>query len=311
MIQSVVIPWYRCSRSLEELHRRLQAALPAITGEHDIILVNDGSPEDDWRVIRDLCREDPMVVGINLSKNFGKHDATTAGLDHYCGDWVVVMDGDLGHRPGGMLKFREKAREWFDVVIGRRINGKSSVLKLLATRAFYAVFNYLSEMKGDSSHSSFGLYSRKVIDSVNRIRERNRNFYFFAIWTGFRRAEIDVQSGLRTQGGSGYTFFRMVGLAVDTIIGNSDKLLKISIKIGFVISFAVFSFIIFLVIRYFTRGIPAEGWTSVIASMYLLGGMVLCFIGVVGIYIGKIFEETKGRPLYIIDEIITAAEKGK
>lgn len=311
MVLSVVIPCYRCSRSLEELHRRLRATLPAITGEYEIIFVNDGSPEDDWRVIRDLCREDPMVVGINLSRNFGQQYATAAGLDFSRGNWVVVMDGDLEHRPEDILRFWEKSREGFDVVVGRRINRKTSAVKLLASRAFYAVFNYLSEMKGDSSHSSFGLYSRKVIDSVNRIRERNRNFYFFAIWTGFRRAEIDVQSGLRTQGGSGYTFFRMVGLAVDTIIGNSDKLLKISIKIGFVISFAAFSFIIFLVIRYFTRGIPAEGWTSVIASMYLLGGMVLCFIGVVGIYIGKIFEETKGRPLYIIDEIITAAEKGK
>ncbi len=303
---SIVIPCYCCSKSLEELYKRLRISLAKVVeNDYEIIMVNDASPENDWEIIKKLAsQKNSHLIGINLSRNFGQHYAITAGLDYVSGKWTVVMDGDLQDQPEEIEKMYKKALEGYDVVVGRRIERKDSFLKVLGSRLFYLVYNYLSGVEINSQIGNFGLYHRKVINAVLRMKEQNRSFGLFVLWSGFKRVEIDIEHAQRPAGKSSYSLRKLFKLAFDSIIAHSNKLLKLTVKLGLLISFISFLYVLWLVFKYFFWETPLLGWTSVIASVYLLGGIVLSAIGVVGIYIGKIFDEVKNRPLYLISEII-------
>ena len=264
-------------------------------------MVNDASPDDPWPVIQKLASEDQRVKGINLSRNFGQHYAITAGLEYALGDWVVVMDCDLQDQPEEILKLYNKAQEGYDMVIGLRAKRKDSNFKKLGSKLFYKLFTYFTGATIDNRMGNFGIYAQKVIRSISLFKEQNRSFGLFALWVGFRRIEIDIEHASRSTGKSSYTLRRLIRLAMDSIIAHSNKLLRLTIMLGFVISFSSIFYALILIVKYILFFTPVAGWTSLMVSLFLSTGMIIGSIGVVGLYIGKIFDELKGRPLYIID----------
>lgn len=301
---SVVVPVYYGDDCLDELYTRLSNALSKLTPDYEIILVNDGSPDNSWQSIEELAKKDDKIKGINLSRNFGQHYAITAGLDFVQGDWIVVMDCDLQDKPEEIEKLYNKAREGYDVVFANRIERQDSFLKKLYSKIFFKIFDYLTENKTNKSVANFGIYSKKVIHNFRKIREQTRSFSIFIKWLGFNRAYVDVEHGKRFAGKTSYNFSKMINYAIDTITAESNKPLRLSIKLGFFISALSFLFTIFLIFNYFVLKVTVEGWTSIMVALFFMSGLILANLGLIGIYLGKIFDETKKRPLYIIKDIV-------
>lgn len=298
---SIVTPVYGCRACLHELYQRLDASLSGISKNYEIIMVNDGSPDDAWTVIKELSVIDDRVRGINLSRNFGQHCAITAGLDFAKGDWVVVMDCDLQDVPEEIPRLYAKAQEGYDIVVGRRVQRQDLFLKKISSKVFYKIFNYFTMSGIDNRIGNFGIYARKVIQSISKFKEQNRSFGLFAFWVGFQRVEVDIEHGRRLSGTSSYTFKRMARLAIDSIIAHSSKILQLSVKLGFILSIASILYALWLTIEYFILKNPVTGWTSLIVSIYFTTGLIIGSIGIVGLYVGKIFDEVKGRPIYLIN----------
>jgi len=303
---SIVIPVYKNEPFIDELYSRLAAHLSTITGNFEIIFVNDGSPDSSWERIAGSALKDRRVKGIKFSRNFGQHIAISAGVAQAAGDWVVVMDGDLQDRPEEIIHLYNKAQEGYEVVFARRQVRKDTFSRKIFSRVFYKFFDLLAGTgsKTDAAVANFGIYSRKVIDSFNKMREHSRLFPLFIRWLGFNTAYIDVEHAERSTGESAYTFQKKFNLALDTIISMSNQPLKISIKLGFILSLLSFLYGVLIIIKYLVWGIPVQGWTSLIVSLYFIGGVLLSTTGILGLYIGKIYDEVKNRPLYVIDEII-------
>lgn len=299
---SVVTPVYGCCKSLNNLYKRLNKSLSTITDNFEIIMVNDGSPDNAWETIKELSKKDTRIKGINLSRNFGQHRAITAGLNFAKGDWIVVMDCDLQDQPEEIIKLYNKAQEGYDVVFGKRTERKDSFFKKLGSKLFYKVYDYFTESKIDNTIANFSIISKKVLNSLNQIREQNRMYPLFINWVGFKRTDISIEHASREEGKSSYTLSKLINLAVDSIVSQSNRPLKLSIKFGFVISLLSLIYAFCLTIRYFLFSIPVEGWTSVMVSIYFIGGLLFANMGILGLYIGKTFDETKNRPIYIIQE---------
>jgi glycosyltransferase involved in cell wall biosynthesis len=299
---SVVSPIYGCKACLPELYERLVASLSQISPSFEIILVNDACPENSWECIELLCERDSRVKGINLSRNFGQHYAISAGLDHARGEWVVVMDCDLQDQPEEILKFYAKAQEGYDIVFGQRVNRKDSFFKKFGSAAFNRVLEYFTGSRHDNTIANFGIYAKKVIATINRYREQSRDFLLFARLVGFKKAVIEIEHAPRAHGESSYTLSKLIRLAIDSIVSHSNKPLRLCIKLGFFIAMASMGFALWLILRYFFYHTPTEGWTSLMVSMFFMFGLLFAVIGIVGLYIGKIFDEVKQRPLYIIGE---------
>ena len=301
---SIVTPVYGCSTSLERLYTRLVTTLTQITEDFEIIMVNDASPDNAWETIKDLAQKDSRVKGINFSRNFGQHRAITAGLDYAQGDWVVVMDCDLQDQPEEIIKLYNEVQEGYDIVFGKRIQRKDSHFKQLGSKLFYKVYNYFTESKIDNTVANFSIISSKVVKKIKILREQNRSYPLSVNWVGFKRTNINIEHAKREEGKSSYTLKKLIDLAIDSIVSQSNKPLRLSIKFGFILSFLSLSYAIFLMSRYFIQGTPVEGWTSVMVSIYLIGGLLFANMGMLGLYIGKIFDETKGRPIYIVEQTI-------
>lgn len=300
---SVVVPVYGCSTSLVELYIRLEDALCKITPNFEIVLVNDGSPDDAWNIIVELSKKYPKVKGINLSRNFGQHYAITAGLNNANGEWIVVMDCDLQDRPEEIFNLYSKALEGYDSVFAQRINRKDNPLKKLNSKMFYSLFSYLTDTKQDASVANFGIYKRNVIDAILDMKDHIRYFPTMAQWVGFRKYYLPVEHNARQDGGSNYNFRSLFRLAINNIIAFSDKPLRLTAKAGFVL--ATFSFIVALFYFYFyyIGYIKVLGFTTLILSVWFIGGLIMMLLGVLGLYIGKIFDKVKNRPYYIIKNI--------
>jgi glycosyltransferase involved in cell wall biosynthesis len=299
---SVVVPNYKCRECLPALFERLKNTMEAAQLSFELIIVNDASPDDSWPVIQQLSRSDSRVKGLNLSRNFGQHFAITAGLDYTQGDWVVVMDCDLQDQPEEIPKLYQKAAKGYEVVLARRHDRQDSYFKRFSSFCFYKVLDYFSEMESDPSVANFGIYSRKVIDGVRSLREQSRFFPLMVRWLGFEVAYVDVEHAARTEGKSTYNLKRLVRLASDSIVAQTNKPLRLSIKVGFLISFLAFLYGVHILFLYFIWGTPVEGWASVIVSIYFMSGIILASTGMLGVYIGKIYDEAKNRPLYILKD---------
>ena len=301
---SVVIPVYGCKPCLQELYERLVASLSAITAEFEIILVNDACPQNSWEVVRGIALHDKRVVGIDLSRNFGQIRAITAGLDHAKGDWVVVMDCDLQDKPEEIIRLYQTAQQGYDVVFSRRAVRKDTLIKRAFSKIFYAVYSYMTGGAMDGSVCNFSISRRFVVENYRRMREQNRAFILFIKWMGFKSTAIDIDHAERGSGKSSYNMARQLKLASEIITSQSNKPLVLSIKIGFTMALISFLYAMYLVIRYLATGASVSGWTSTIVSIYFVGGVLMANLGVLGLYIGYIFNQTKDRPLYIVRETI-------
>ena len=306
---SVVIPVYGCRAAIPELHRRLCESLEKISKAFEIILVDDYCPQNSWEEIQKVCEKDKRVIGIHMARNFGQIRAITAGLDKSRGDWVVVMDCDLQDRPETIPELYQKAQEGYDVVFARREGRKDSAITKFLSKCFYKVYDYFTDGTFDSSICNFSISKRKVIDYYCRMREQNRAYTMFIRWLGFKQTAIDMPADERVEGKSSYNLKRKLKMAFEIITSQSNKPLLFSVKLGFVSAFLALIYIIYVVFREIILGDVLVGWTSIVASIYLMGGIILCAIGVVGIYVGNIFNEAKNRPLYVIDECLNAKEK--
>jgi dolichol-phosphate mannosyltransferase len=304
MVISVVIPVYGCKASLEELYRRLVTALEAITPSFEIILVNDACPQNSWAIIREIALKDRRVKGLDLSRNFGQIRAITAGLHHASGEWIVVMDCDLQDRPEEIHRLYEKAQEGIDVVFSRRTARKDKFVKRLSSKIFHGIYGYFTGGAFDSTISNFSICRRMVADNYKRMGDRNRAFILFIRWMGFKTAVIDVVHAERSSGSSSYTFRKQVQLACEIITTQSNKPLVVSIKIGCAVTIASFLYGLVVLYRYFLHGISLTGWTSLIVAICFFGGIIIAEVGVLGLYIGYVFDQTKGRPLYIVRETV-------
>jgi dolichol-phosphate mannosyltransferase len=297
---SIVTPVYRAEGCLEELYRRLVAALSGITQDFEIVMVEDCGGDRSWEIIRALSRRDPRVKGIQFSRNFGQHYGITAGLDHCDGDWVVVMDCDLQDRPEEIPRLYAKAQEGYDVVLARRGARADSVGKRFGSWLFYRLFSWLADIDFDGSSGNFRIVSRKVVAALRQMREQLRFFGGQVKWMGFPTATIGVRHDERYAGPSTYTFAKLLRLAGETILAYSDKPLRLSVRFGFALAAVAFCFGIYIVVRAALYGTAITGWASLIVSIYFIGGVIIAILGVIGIYLGKTFDEAKKRPLYIV-----------
>lgn len=306
---SVITPVYGCETCLRELYKRVKKALTPITKHFEIIMICDDSPDRSWDVIQSLSTEDPRIKGIKFSRNFGQHVAITAGLDYSKGDWAVVMDCDLQDQPEEITNLYSKALEGYDIVLGRRYERQDSLIKRWQSKAFYKIYNYFTESDYDHAIANFSICSRQVVNEVIRLRESSRSYPLLLKWLGFKWTAIDIKHAERGKGKSSYTFGKLLNFAIDSIISQSNKPLRLSIKLGFLISIIAFIYGCVLIFKYIFLLQPAAGWTSVMVSLYFIGGLVLANLGVLGLYIGKIFDETKHRPLYVIQKEVGFDER--
>ncbi|MDH4199237.1 MAG: glycosyltransferase family 2 protein [Spirochaetia bacterium] len=297
---SVVIPVYKAEGCLEELYNRLVASLEKISPDFEIILVEDCGGDRSWQIIVDLASSDNRIRGIQFSRNFGQHYGITAGLDHCNGDWVVVMDCDLQDRPEEIPRLYAKAQEGFDIVLARRGIRQDPILKRITSWMFYKVFSYLADIKYDSASGNFRIMSRKVVESFCRMGEQLRFFGGLVQWLGFPSASIEVEHAVRFEGKSTYTIRKLWKLASETIIAYSDKPLRLGVRFGFGMAFFSFCYGMYILYHALYFGSPIPGWNSLIVSLYFIGGIIIAMLGIIGIYLGKAFDESKKRPLYIV-----------
>ena len=305
---SVVIPVYGCRTCLEELHQRLVSALTAISPSFEIILVNDACPQNSWEVIKQIAMNDARVKGIDLSRNFGQIRAITAGLHYAEGDWVVVMDCDLQDRPEEIAKLYQKAQEGYDVIFTRRAIRRDSFLKKLGSKVFHRIYGFFIGGAFDSSIGNFSISRRVVMDNYKRMGDRNRSFVLFINWMGFKSAVVDIDHAERAAGKSSYTLGRQLRMALEIITTQSNKPLILSILFGFAMALLAFVYGAYMVARYLMYGISVAGWTSTIVSICFVGGVILTQMGILGLYVGNIFDQTKGRPIFIVREIVENRE---
>lgn len=297
---SVVSPVYGAPTLLEELCQRLHASLREITEDYEIILVFDCSPDDGWERICRECQQDQRVKGIRLSRNFGQHYAITAGLEHASGEWVVVMDCDLQEQPEEIVKLYKKAQEGYDIVFAQRQQRKDGLLKRFSSKAFYAVFGYMTDTRQDARIANFGIYRNKTVDAILSMRDYVRYFPTMAQWVGFDRTAIPVEHAERGAGDTNYSLQKLFLVAFDNMVVFSDKPLRLTVKFGMAISGVTILIGLGYFLRYLRGEISVSGFTSLILSIWFLGGIIIFLLGVLGIYIGKSFDQAKQRPAFIV-----------
>lgn len=301
---SVVSPVYRGEKMVHELVSRIQIGVSKITDNFDIILVNDVSPDGSWQEILKACAADSRVKGINLSRNYGQPSAIAAGMAYAKGDWVVVMDCDLQDDPEEIPGFYQKAQEGYDIVLGLRVERHDSFFKKLSSTVFNKVFSYLCDIESDKRPSNFGIYKQCVITQYNKLIERGETFSILIRELGYKVATMPVRHNERLEGKSSYSLEKLIKLAFNLIVINSNKPLRIMVYWGFIMALLSVLFAIYNVFAYFFGYINLPGFTTTVFSIWFVGGLIMTQLGIIGLYIGKIFDKAKGRPIYVVmDEV--------
>lgn len=301
---TIATPVYRAESLVGELVDRICAAAARVTDDYEVLLVEDGSPDDSWAAIVRECEKRPQVRGVRLSRNFGQHPAITAALGHARGQYVVVMDCDLQDDPVYIPDLYEACRQGSDIVFARRRSRRFGWWKNLTARLYYTIFRWLAGVNYDPHIASYSIVSRKVVDAFLQFGDYRRGYVIVLYWLGFSRGYVDVEHRDRPDGRGSYSAFRLLAHALTITLAYSEKPLHLSIYVGGVLS--VLSFILgaWLIVRYFTTNVGqmALGWTSLIISHLFLTGLVLISLGVIGLYMGRIFEQVKQRPIFVVRE---------
>lgn len=302
---SIVSPVFLAESSLEPLVEAIDSAVRSTDiGGYEVILVEDGSPDNSWLSIAALCERFPHVRGIRLSRNFGQHYAITAGLQAAVGNWVLVMDCDLQDDPKYIPDLYAKAAAGFDVVYTIKEERKHRGIKNLLSKWFHRLVNLLVADQRQRTNANVGNYSilsRAAVNAFLSLSEYHRHYLGVLRWIGFKSTSIRTAHRDRLHGETSYTLWRLVREAVNAITSQSDRLLYASILLGFAFMVTAVLAAIYIVIRYFVSGFQ-EGWASVMVLMLLSTGVILLCLGVIGVYLGKVFEQTKSRPLYLVRE---------
>ena len=308
-VLSLVVPLHNEAGNVAPLLERIGTVVDRLRDDFDyeIVLVNDGSTDDTAAAIRREMERRPHIVLINLSRNFGHQLAATAGLEMAAGDAVVLMDGDLQDPPELIEAFLQRWREGYDVVYAvRRTRPGESRFKVLTARAFYRIINRLTKIAIPLDAGDFRLMSRRVVDALRRSPERNRFLRGMVSWVGFNQTAIEYDRDVRYAGSTKYPLAKMIRFAMDGITSFSDIPLRFASYLGFAVSAVAFLYaLIVIVFKLFNLNPPAytPGWASTIVAVLFLGGVQLMSLGILGEYLGRVYDEVKGRPLYLISDI--------
>lgn len=299
---SVVVPVLNEESLVGQLIESLDLELEKISTNNQIIIVDDGSIDRTWGEIVRKKENMPNLLGIRLSRNFGQHYAITAGLAETNSEWVVVMDGDFQDRPEVIHELLARALQGYEIVFVNRENRPEKTYYKVLQKIFYFTLNTLSGLNLDSRQANFSIISRNVVEGFNKYSENTRFYASTVKWLGFKRSEISASHGKRLNGKPSYTLRKRIRLAVDIILSFSERPLKLSVGLGVVTSlFAIISSLN-LFWKAFTKGYTVLGWASVIISVMFFSGVILIVLGIIGLYLGKVFNEVKNRPLYLISE---------
>ena len=308
---SVVIPLYNEEEVVGETYKRTSSVLDSIKTPCEIIFVDDASADRTLEVLSGIAAMDKRVRVISFSRNFGHQAALTAGLDHARGDAVITMDGDLQHPPELIPELLGKWREGFEVVYTiREYDEGEGFFKKATSSFFYSIINSLAQIRIPANAADFRLYDRKVVEGLKSLRERNRFLRGLSAWVGFRQTGVNYRAARRLAGTSKYSVRKMIRFAIDGITSFSIFPLKLSIYLGFVVSLLSFLYLIYVLYVRLIAGRGVPGWASTTIAMLFLGGVQLIAIGILGEYIGRIYEEIKARPPYIVTRKIGFPEEG-
>ncbi|MEW6385878.1 MAG: glycosyltransferase family 2 protein, partial [Pseudomonadota bacterium] len=306
---SVVAPVYGCKGCLEDLVDQVQAAAGSMGVSFEMILVDDASPDGAWPRIQELAASRPWLKGLKLSRNFGQHSAISAGIEHAQGRWTVVMDCDLQDVPAEIPGlYRKAVDEQFEAVFAQRIQRMDTPLKRLSSWGFFAVLGWLTGVPQDPSTANFGIFHRKVIDAVCAMPERDRSFPLMVKWAGFRTGKLPVRHQQRAEGESSYTLRRLLRLAMNIALGYSEKPLRMVAGTGMFCALVAFVMVAISIWRWWDGDIQVAGYTSIIAAIWLIGGLMMFSMGVVGLYVGQVFRNVQRRPYYIVSETTVRGE---
>lgn len=303
---SVIVPVYECEACLRELHRRLTAAVGSITADYELIFVEDRSSDRSWSVIVELAGADPAVKGYRLSHNFGQHAAITAGITHSTGDLIVVIDCDLQEPPEEIPRLFARAQEGFDVVFAKRRTNQASFLYRAARSISFALFYLFTRTRMEGDYSTLSMMSRKVANAYVQLRDRNREHILILLWLGFDATSIEFGHQKRFAGTSSYTLRTLLRLSFDRLFFQTTVLLRWIVYLGFCLAVAGGVMAAYFIASKILNTV-SPGWTSLAVFTLTIGGFVIVSTGVTGLYIGKIFDQVKERPLFVVSN--TTAEE--
>lgn len=301
---TLLIPCYNEEASLPALYDRVTQVIGGMPQyEWQLLLVNDGSTDGTLSVLADLRTRDPRVCYIDLSRNFGKESAMLAGFDHASGDAVVVMDADLQHPPEVIGQLLEGWEEGYDDVYARRESrGREPLLRRWLSLAYYHLLQHSTRLNVLPNVGDFRLLDRKCIDALKGLRERARNTKGLYAWIGFKKKEITFVQGDRKEGKSSFNIWRLLKLAMDGITSFTTAPLRIATLLGLIVSLGAFIYMCYVLVKTLIMGDPVAGFPTLIVAILFLSGVQLLSIGIIGEYLGRVFIETKERPVYLIRE---------
>lgn len=308
---SVIIPIYNEEENIPELYKRLTAVMGKLCSDegfsidgYEIILVDDGSADRSWQLIKELHVKDQRVKGISFSRNFGHHNAITAGLDYARGEAVILMDGDLQDPPEEIPRLYEKSKEGYDLVYAIREKRTDPIFKKITSRLFLRMLRKISNVDVNLQSGIFRIISKRCAENMKSLREKSRFIIGLMSWVGFSQAGVEIERHKRYAGRSKYTLFKLFKLAWHGVTSFSYIPLQLATYFGFGVAAVSFLIGIYILYRKLFLGIPLLGYASIIVSLFFLGGIILFVLGVIGEYIGRIYTEVQNRPLYVIKEEI-------
>ncbi|NWG04919.1 MAG: glycosyltransferase family 2 protein [Syntrophaceae bacterium] len=298
---SIIVPLFNEEAVIPQFYERLKKVMDSQDGDYEIIFINDGSTDRSMEALLKLRQSDPRIKIIEFSRNFGHQIAITAGLDHAQGKAVIVMDGDLQHPPEVIPKLIQKWKEGFELVYTVRKETKDAgYFKNLSASLFYSLINKIGDIQIPKHGADFRLVDRRVLESLKLMRERSRFMRGLFNWVGYSQTSVEFEADVRYAGVTKYSFKKMIQFALDGITSFSSFPLRISTYFGFMVSVISFLYAAFAIYARLFTDIALPGWTSILVAVLFLGGVQLITIGLLGEYIGRIYNEVKQRPLYII-----------
>ncbi len=297
---SIVSPVYNAAAILPELVIQIRQVCD-VYNEYEILLIDDSSTDNSWEVICELAKNNTVVKGYRLSRNFGQHFAITAGIEKAKGDLLVIMDCDLQDNPEYIKDLVSKQNEGFEIVCTIKDEKKYSFFRRLSSNLFFMIVNSLSNVKIEKNLGTFTLITRKFADEFIKLKDYHRHTSLMFSWMGFERGFVQVKQNPRYHGKSTYTLAKLVRHAINGVISQSDLILKGSITFGIIMFFLSLLGTVYIVFKSFYTNYYI-GWPSLFVLLLFSTGIILLSLGILGLYVGKIFEQVKSRPLYLISQ---------
>ncbi|WP_373510841.1 glycosyltransferase family 2 protein [Thiocapsa sp.] len=299
---SVIVPAYNEAEVIDELHRRLAAVIDGLGVTAEVIYVNDGSRDATLDILYRLRAADPRVAVLNLSRNFGKEIAMTAGLDHCRGEATVIIDADLQDPPEFIPALMARWSQGYDVVYATRLSRDGeSALKKLSARYFYPLIGGTSPIEIPTDTGDFRVHSRRAVEALCRLREQHRFMKGLFAWIGYRQTAVTYHRDRRSAGATKWNYHKLWGFAIEGITSFSTAPLKVASYVGLATAATAFLYASWIIYKTLRFGDPVAGYPSLMVAVLFLGGVQLAAIGVLGEYLGRMFNETKGRPLYLVE----------